>query len=47
MKARISNFGMLIGLIKTSDEFKDEYPGTSLKALKTLTLMQLVNKIST
>ena len=42
----ISKFGMLIGLIKTSDEFEDEPSGTSLRALKTLTSKKLVNTIT-
>ena len=37
MKVKIANFGMLIGLIKTSDEFQEEHSGTLLRALKTLT----------
>jgi len=37
MKVKIANFGMLIGLIKTWDEFKDEHSGTLLRPLKTLT----------
>jgi len=46
MKVTIANFEMLIGLIKTSDEFKDEHSGIPLRALKTLTSKKLVNTIT-
>ena len=48
MKVRISKFGMLIGLINTSDVLEDEPSGTYLRvrALKTLTLIKLVNTIT-
>jgi len=46
MKIKILKFVTVIGLIKTSNEFKDECPETSLKVLKTLTSKKLVNKIT-
>ena len=46
MKVRISKFGMLIGLMKTMDEFEDWHSGRPLRALKTLTSKKLVNTIT-
>jgi len=46
MKVRISKFGMLIGLMKTMDEFEDWPSGRPLRALKTLTSKKLVNTIT-
>ena len=34
---------MVIGVIKTLDEFKDKHSGTPLRALKTLTFKKPVN----
>jgi len=39
-------YGMLIGLMKTMDEFKDWPSGRPLRALKTLTSKKLVNTIT-
>ena len=46
MKVSISVYTTLIGLMKTLDEFEDEGSGTSLRALKTLTLIKRVNTIT-
>ena len=46
MKVKIANFKMLIGLIKTSNEFKDEHSGTPLGALKTLNSKKLMSTIT-
>jgi len=43
MKVRITKFRMIFGIIKTSEEFKDEHSGTLLRALKTLPLKNLTN----
>ena len=45
LNVTISKCGMLIGLVKILDEFDDEDSGTPLRALKTLTLNNLVNTI--
>ena len=37
---------MVIGVIKTSDEFEDKHSGTPLRALKTLTFKKPVNTIT-
>ena len=39
-------YGMLIGLMKTLDEFKNGPSGTPLRALKTLTSKNLLNTIT-
>ena len=45
MKVIISYLGILFDLIKTLDEFDDEGSGTPVRALKTLTLKNLVKTI--
>ena len=46
VNVHISYFAMLIGLIKSLDEFDDEGSGTPVRALKTLTLKNLVKTIT-
>ena len=39
-------FGMLIGLVKTLDEFDDDGSETAVRARKSLTMKKLVNTIT-
>ena len=39
-------FGMLIGLIKTLDDFDDHGSGTAVRACKSLTMKKLVNTLT-